>query len=361
MKLFYKIFLLAVLVSMACLLPMYNPVGNIVFFRLVILIFILAESTMLFKEIVVDNGKNNLIKNITTMFFSFFVLFLFLEAVFMFVPRSDGVGETYAQRLFYHKYWQPINSLGFRDREPEADKDSAVLFVGDSFAEGWGLKFVKDRYSDIVRQQIAGSYPRYCFTNIGVSGIQPKKEFSTMTKFLDKTGKKPVKIYLQYFGNDIFDIADSMKPYRGYSPWDNLPKALKPVVKSSYLLNYIYWLIPQKGMNEFNEYLIDAYKDTACFRLHTLELNTFVNFAKIHNAELTVIVFPFLTNTELSKTTYTDKVIQFFNANNIKTIDVSKLVTDIPLRERIVNSNDQHASVKVNRAVANEILKQIKK
>lgn len=361
MRLWYRIFLLLVLFGTAYFLTMYNSTGKTIYFRLIVLLFILTESAQLFREIFIKKDRKEIIRNIATILFSIFVLIIFLEAVFMFIPRSHGVGTTLGHKLFYHKYWNTRNSLGFREREPEKDKDSAILFIGDSFTEGWGLKKVNDRYSDIVRNAIQSQYPDHCITNIGVSGSETKREYETFIKFLNKTKKKPSKIYLEYFGNDIISIADSMKPYNGYRVYQNIPTVFTYAINASYLINFIYWSIPHPGLNDFNKYLNAAYQDTACFRLHTKELDRFINFSRQNNVELTMIIFPFLTDLEISKKTYTNKLINYFKQKNIQTIDVSDLIKDVPVYKRIINSNDQHPSEEVNRLVANVLIKQLKK
>jgi hypothetical protein len=86
-------------------------------------------------------------------------------------------------------------------------------------------------------------------------------------------------------------------------------------------------------------------------------LDNFINYSIDNSVDLIVVVFPFLTDIDLSKELYTNKVVNYFRSKNIKTIDVGELVADLKVRKRVVNSNDAHPSVIVNRIVADEIVK----
>lgn len=72
-----------------------------------------------------------------------------LKILFMFIPRSHGVGHSLGSNLWFGYYWKPLNSFGYRDREPDPSRPS-VLFLGDSFTAGHGINHKKDRFSDQV-------------------------------------------------------------------------------------------------------------------------------------------------------------------------------------------------------------------
>ena len=60
----------------------------------------------------------------------------------LFFAQSDGFNLTLSSRNWFARYWQPINSLGYRDVEPRAPRpgEKFVLVVGDSFVAGHGKK-----------------------------------------------------------------------------------------------------------------------------------------------------------------------------------------------------------------------------
>ena len=71
-------------------------------------------------------------------------------------------------------------------------------------------------------------------------------------------------------------------------------------------------------------------------------------------------LFPFLTDTSISEVIYEKKIERFFNQNDVTTIKVSDLIINLNKNECIVNSNDSHASIKVNELVAQKLIKVLK-
>ncbi|MEN6422361.1 MAG: hypothetical protein ABFD76_10490, partial [Smithella sp.] len=151
-KILFKSLLIIILLAAVFVLPLYYPTGWVIYFRLFLLCLILVKSSELFKLVFIDKISNKIISNTATVLFSLFVTFIILDAAFMFIPRSHSADYTLASKLWYAKYWKPINSLGFRDNEP-ANNNHVILFVGDSFTAGHGLKSVEDRFSNIVGKE----------------------------------------------------------------------------------------------------------------------------------------------------------------------------------------------------------------
>jgi hypothetical protein len=106
-------------------------------------------------------------------------------------------------------------------------------------------------------------------------------------------------------------------------------------------------------------YLTKAYKNDDILSKHKDDLKLFMDYSRKNSIQLIVIVFPFLTDLGMSDSMYLNDIVSFFNANKISVINVSQLAKDSPVTERIVNINDTHASKKLNKIVAQEILKKL--
>jgi len=392
---FLKFSLIIILMISVFILPIFYPTGIAIYFRLFLLLLILIESLNLFKIVFIDKKfihgyepqsklwgsypplrgivqlansatlrfrnwslTNKIITNAATVLFSIFVIFILLEAVFMFIPRSHFYDQTLASKLWYAKYYKPINSLDFRDNEP-AGINHLILFVGDSFTAGSGLKSVNDRFSDIVGKELNKTNKKYTIINIGKPSADSLGEYNLMKHFIYMTKIKPEKIFLQYFGNDIeYVAAENGMKFGGFKTYAEVSKFLIPAVAGSYLINYIYWLLPREYIGEsYITFLAKAYKNDNILSKHKDELRLFVDYARENSIQLTVVIFPFLTDTAMSDSMYVNDIVNFFKASNVSTINVSQLVRDIPVTERIVNKNDAHPSKEVNRMVAREILK----
>ena len=106
-------------------------------------------------------------------------------------------------------------------------------------------------------------------------------------------------------------------------------------------------------------YLTTAYKNDTILSKHKKDLKLFMDYANENSIQLIVVVFPFLNDIEMSNSMYVNDIVNFFKDNKISVINVSHLAKNIPLAERIINKNDSHASQKLNRIVAQEILKKL--
>jgi hypothetical protein len=357
-KILSRILLITISFIVVFILPIYHPAGIAVYLRLFLLILILIESIQLFKFIFIDTKRDKLISNLATVLFSIFALFILLEAIFMFIPRSHSADYTLASSLWNAKYWTPINSLGFRDNEP-ANGKHVILFVGDSFTAGHGLKSIEERYSNIVGREPNRKNLKYTAVNLGKPGADSLGEYYLMKNFIYTTRITPEKIVLQYCGNDIEYVAqENGIQFEGYKLPQYMNKFALLIGSGSYLINYIYWLFPRENFDaQYITFLHRAYENDNLLSKHKDELQLFVNYARENSIQLIVVVFPFLTDLEMSDSLYVNNIVNFFQANKISVINVSSLVKDIPAPERIINVNDGHASKKVNRVVAEEILK----
>jgi hypothetical protein len=360
-KILLKLFLTLFLLIAVFILPLFYPSGIAIYFRLLLLFLILLESVKLFKIIFIDTKINKIIANSGTVLFSIFVAFILLEAIFIFIPRSHSADFTLASKLWYAKYWKPINSYGFRDIEP-SNASNVILFVGDSFTTGHGLKCVEDRYSNIVRNELHKQGGKYTVINIGKNNLDSKDEYDVMKDFIYKTRIKPEKIILQYYGNDIEGVAmHNGLTFDGFRPPPDMNKFLILIGSGSYFLNYMYWLFPREYLGvPYVTFLTQAYKNDAVLSKHKDDLRLFIDYARNNSIQLVVIVFPLLQNLEMSNAMYVNNIVNFFETNNVSTINVSPLVKDIPMSERMININDGHASKKVNKIVAQEILNKLK-
>ncbi|MBN1364650.1 MAG: SGNH/GDSL hydrolase family protein [Syntrophaceae bacterium] len=278
----------------------------------------------------------------------------------MFIPRSHSADYSLASKLWYDKYWKPINSLGFRDKEP-SNNNPVILFVGDSFTAGHGLKSVEDRFSDIVGKELNKNGKKYNIVNIGKPNLDSRAEYDEMRNFLYLTMIKPKKIILQYCGNDIEGAAaDNGLIFEGFRPPENINKLILPIGLGSYFFNYLYFLLPREYLGRsYIDYLTKAYKSDKILSKHKNDLILFVDYAKKNSIQLIALVFPFLVDMEMSDSMYVNDIISFFEANKVDIINVSQIARDMPIPERIINKNDTHASKKLNRIIAQRIINKL--
>ncbi|MCD8541018.1 MAG: hypothetical protein LRY55_15615 [Leadbetterella sp.] len=119
--------------------------------KVVLWLLIVVNLIYLYYRVFVRRKTSERVSGIGLSVLTLLITLIFFETGFMFFAQTHGVATTRASALWVDKYYKPVNSLGYRDREPNLKTaKKVVLFVGDSFTAGYGNDDVKDRFSDMV-------------------------------------------------------------------------------------------------------------------------------------------------------------------------------------------------------------------
>ncbi|HXP49748.1 MAG TPA: SGNH/GDSL hydrolase family protein [Bacteroidia bacterium] len=306
-------------------------------------------SKCFYKLVIQNEGMRSFLKNLFTSLYFVVFLLLFLELIFTYVPKSQIVDSTLASKNWFAYYWK-INYKGFRDTY-FSEKDTAkkkIAFIGDSFTEGHGIKHNSERFSDVVGKTLAD---KYSFYNLGICGMNSNDEYAQLQKF----PFKPDVVVLQYYGNDIEDLDTTAKQKFNFAPFADSNNLTYAIVSNSYLANYIFWLYPHGKYGDYYQYMSSLYNNPILIKKHLATLNKFVEYCRQRNALLIAVVIPFLQVDMKKSDMYMMPVVSFFKQNNIPVVNVAEFAGNFPVRERVVNSNDMHASVMFNKIIADSI------
>lgn len=284
------------------------------------------------------------------------IFVFFLELIFFFIPKSHFFGNTLASKNWHNYYQDPINSYGYHDKEPCRNHKKTILFLGDSFTQGHGIKNINDRFSN----RLENLNNSFCCINIGKNGYDTKQEYNALLDFTAKSKIKPKMIVLQYFGNDIEGVAYSKLSKKNNDPYQTLNPVVKLITKGSYLINYLYWLYPHSDYSPYLNFLKKAYSSKEIINEHYADLNKIVDFSKKNRIELKIIIFPFLVDPKMSSIIYEEKIENFFTSKDVEVLNVSHFLNKIDKQLLIVNKNDGHASILVNEIVSKELNKLLK-
>jgi hypothetical protein len=271
----------------------------------------------------------------------------------VFFAQTDGFSQTLAHRNWFQRYWI-INSLGYRDVEwqPEdLSNRTKIAVLGDSFAAGYGIERIEDRFSNILGEKLGDDY---LVMNLAVPAVSTQQEIERITNF----PYKPDILILQYYINDIRHAAEERNSIFDL-PKVTPPPLLEPLVENSYAINFFYWrsvsLGPQAWQNSYLAWLKGAYNDPDIWWLHQQELLTIYQGAASERVRLIVVVFPGLTDIEGSRE-LTSKVVNLFEERGVPTLDVAELIgDDVPIKRLVVNPWDAHPSKWVHQLVAERL------
>ena len=125
--------------------------------RIIIIILIIFGIIVLFYRLVIKSNLQQYVKNVILLLFTFILIFLFLEGIFMFIPRSHGVGYTLGSKLYSKFYNGNINKLGYRDNDLDfrlgSNNKVKIVILGDSFTWGHGVRS-EHRYSNLLNDKL---------------------------------------------------------------------------------------------------------------------------------------------------------------------------------------------------------------
>ena len=309
------------------------------------------------------------IKKLVLLIHSTVCTLLFLEGVFMFIPKSAGDNQL-SQIIWMNRFWKvyvPVFDLRNRPmnlREiPTTAKSpvgngTTVFVVGDSFGAGDGIDNPDSIFSTILYQKIVAKDKLPCkMVNICERGDGPEREYDNMVTYSNGSAIVPNIVVWQYYGNDIEEFAQSRGNSFVSAPLPELVKFAKSFLeRKSFLGDYIFWnSIPMDPNNDYLNYLEGLYRDSVSMVGHVDPIIRAAQWCSEHHATFVVVIFPILTEPDWSNKVYATPLSKKFAAANISFINLSDSVKDIPVKERIVNSRNIHPGKRVHARAADAI------
>jgi lysophospholipase L1-like esterase len=271
------------------------------------------------------------------------------EIVFTHFLQSDTGGRTLSGKAWAEEYWKPINQLGFRDREYLIESERSlqkVVILGDSFAAGWGIADVKDRFSNLLAEKLPENYVVY---NLSLGGIGTEEE----ARILNDFPLEPDVLILSYFMNDIETVALKHGLKIHSEPLRDLNPLSIFLIERSYLLNYLFRIDWTRATNYY-DVIDEAFSTETIIAAHKQHLLQIIRHAKEGSAPMIVVMFPFLDDFERSRPHYSE-IRSFFADHDIPVVDIRGRLRDYTPMEIMVNRRDVHPNKFVHQTVANDL------
>lgn len=290
-----------------------------------------------------------------------YVVIVFLlggaEFYFRYVYADSRMDFALTGRNWKERYAR-YNSYGFRDQEWTVaaleDAENVIFAVGDSFTEGWGINNPADRYPDVLAKKLGDDY---AIVNLGFSGQATSHQLNSLENF---PFQSPDVVIWQYFINDI-DVAAKSNGME----WDYEVPPRPAIADESYFASYLYWGLNrdrlfynvEDGRTEW-EYMYAAYDNPYIWDIHHAEINQMIDKIESMGARLIMVMYPNMLD-PVGSVAYVDRVAQAIEARGHT--DIIKLYNEAAawtVEDRIVSSNDSHASVAFNQFVADALYEQ---
>jgi hypothetical protein len=266
------------------------------------------------------------------------------------IPFTHGISDSLNNQLWFKIYWK-TNSNNFRDDEIDYNKineKKSIIFIGDSHTAGYGIKKVKNRYSNILKEKCKKNYN---FINTGI----PSTNLDIHIENAKKITKDNDIIVWQYFCDDILFCDKVYSDLKNKFP--NIDTILYPEFKLNNILKFMFYnsflynlyFITSNSEKRINEFIgIFKYiynKDNQ--KLIENEIIKFKDYCDDRKIRLFVLIIPFLIDEKISAEIYTDSISKIFIKYNIETINLSDFTKNIKYNKTI-NKYDGHANEKVH-------------
>jgi len=281
---------------------------------------------------------------------------MLLEGIFTMVPYNTNVFSlSQVNWIAYH--WGPINQYGYRDSEVEIKTKSnkkVIVCLGDSYTAGAGIEDIDDRFSDIVKDQLAENFTVF---NLGFPGANTMEELENLKAF----PVKPNVLILQHSMNDLNGILKE-KRFK-YKSESNIQLALSPLIRVSYFVGFVYSMFPPESTKStyeaYRNYLQDVFSDRQVTDELYGEFQQVIDHCTLQSIDLVVLLFPILSIRSDKyfdhNYIYIDPVERFFKSKGVKVLNMTPFVKEIPENERTVNTLDAHPGERVHEAVAEQL------
>lgn len=283
--------------------------------------------------------------NLSILLFSILYTLLVLEGISAYLlVQSDGFGFTLASKEWFHRHWNPINSYGYRDHEPEWS-DKIAFVVGDSFVAGHGIENINDRFSNILSRKLGKTWT---VTMLAKNGWNTGDYLAAVRNH----DKKPRVLIVSYSLNDIEAAASEkgvMRPKLREYP----SGIIAPLVDHSYFLNWLYWRVfrSRLGSDTYWNHLKQAYSNDGVWAAHLQGLDSLIDFGHRVGAKIGFVVWPNLADVTGSKM-LTSRVLEYLRNRSVIALDLSEHFDKVKTHELTVNSMDAHPNEVVHAEVA---------
>lgn len=213
----------------------------------------------------------------------------------LFYDATDSFAQTNVCRRWFDRHVH-TNRAGYRDaHELPTIRDSNkqyVVFVGDSFTFGHGVNDPADRFSDRVEKDLASE--NVVVSNAGAQAMEIRQLVECqLPDFLQQ--KTPVDVLVYTFvPNDIEFYDERTNAFYAQRARRDPSFFLW---KNTYFYNLLYHRLQHLSSadaGEYYNYLSAAYTGEPWKRF-AQKLSELHKWCRIHDAELQLVIFPFLT------------------------------------------------------------------
>jgi len=269
----------------------------------------------------------------------------------------DPFGVSLPSQRWFARYVS-LNSGGYRDAEWTKIKPAGVkriAFIGDSFAYGWGIENVADRYTNLIAAKWSTRSPGSIeIMNVAKPGWDTAAHARAAFEMIDQYDVD--EIVLCYVPNDIERLLPRSHDFDPINPPE--PKWFS--VESSALADHLYRAIfvPRAPtVHRYHDWLAKGYEDAAIWRLQKEQLVAILQLCRQRGVMFRAVLHPFLRT---GSGDYDSNEIHallrtFFQEQGVPFVDLFPVTHSMNPEELTVNRWDAHPNETANALYAADI------
>ncbi len=257
------------------------------------------------------------------------------------------------------------NNEGFRDRNPFTKYVSPgqrrIVFLGDSFTAGHGIKKIDDRFTDRIAAWLEEKRPgKYVVANLGEPGYEASM-IEGLARALLFTQRADVSLIVYIYNiNDI----------EGYDPrtQDSLRQIYtaeprNPLFRDTYLLNWLYFRYVQfryaKGTSYYSS-LAESYRSRPWEGLRAKLAQLHRDCTEAH-VDFRMVLFPFMQNLgpDYPFREADAKLVEFCKSEKIPVLDLEPVFREHAGESLTVSRFDAHPNERAHAIAAEAIEKDL--
>ena len=159
---------------------------------------------------------------------------------------------------------------------------------------------------------------------------------------------KPDVVILVYYLNDIEGAATAAgRRVPHFHPYGNVPERVARIIRRSYLLDFVYWQLPQQDLAGFEGMLESMYQDPAILALHLADLQRIIGYCRSEGIDLVVVAFPHLAR-PAETAPLLRPIVDSLRAAHVPVIEIAPLIVGRDPRLFYINRNDAHPNERMN-------------
>jgi len=306
---------------------------------------------------------------------SFWMLLAGLTAVELYFAvlydQSDSFNMTNVSQKWFRR-WVQQKPLKFAGREGIPYRDDVdfptglepgqqhVVFIGDSFTFGHGVRKVADRFSNRVRVDLQQQAPgKILVTNIADAG----KDLYWVSEVTDRLISNKLPVTTLVYVLCLNDIETFDPDHRDQAPTNQVRRPPNFLLNDTYFFNLLYFRSQQAtvpGVRDYYSHVEKSYAGIAWQRM-------FAKMATLHREceeagiDFRVVVFPFLHNLGPSYPFREahDRIVEACGREKIPCLDLLPVLEPHAGERLTVNIFDAHPNERAHELAAEAISRQL--